>query len=278
MKKDASLKARVLTSVICAPVLIIVLLGPSILVTLTVIAASMVGLYEYYKAVGLIEHRGLCAMGIIAAVIIPIGLMLSIQETLILVYLYVVGLFLIMLIYNRRVKAADIAMLLLGIIYIPYFLSYVIHIRSMEFGRFFIWLVFIGAFSADTCAYFAGRMFGRHKLCPDISPKKTVEGAVGGVVGAGVMFVLFGIVVNNMFAGFLNGRHFNLILLFVLGLIAAVISEIGDLVASSIKRQYNIKDFGNILPGHGGILDRCDSIIFVAPTVFLFLYNVPVLM
>lgn len=278
MKKDSSLKMRVLTSVICAPILIIILLCPSILVTLTVIAASIIGLYEYYKAVGLLAHRGLCAMGIVAAVIIPVGLMLSIQETLILVYVYVVALFLIMLIYNKRVKASDIAMLILGIIYIPYFLSYIIHIRSMEFGRFFIWLVFIGAFSTDTCAYFAGRMFGRHKLCPDISPKKTVEGAIGGVVGAGVIFVLFGIVVNNAFAGFLGGRQFNLLLLFVLGLIAAVISEIGDLVASSIKRQYDIKDFGNILPGHGGILDRCDSIILVAPTIFLFLYNVPVLM
>ena len=278
MKKDSSLKMRVLTSVICAPILIIILLCPSILVTITVIVASMIGLYEYYKAVGLLAHRGLCAMGIVAAVIIPIGLMLSIQETLILVYVYVVALFLIMLIYNKRVKAADIAMLLLGIIYIPYFLSYIIHIRSMEFGRFFIWLVFIGAFSTDTCAYFAGRMFGRNKLCPDISPKKTVEGAIGGVVGAGIIFVLFGIVVNNVFAGFMCGLRFNLLLLFVLGLIAAVVSEIGDLVASSIKRQYDIKDFGNILPGHGGILDRCDSIILVAPTIFLFLYNVPVLM
>lgn len=278
MKKDSSLKMRVLTSVICAPILIIILLCPSILVTITVIVASMIGLYEYYKAVGLLAHRGLCAMGIVAAVIIPIGLMLSIQETLILVYVYVVALFLIMLIYNKWVKAADIAMLLLGIIYIPYFLSYIIHIRSMEFGRFFIWLVFIGAFSTDTCAYFAGRMFGRHKLCPDISPKKTVEGAIGGVVGAGIIFVLFGIVVNNVFAGFMCGLRFNLLLLFVLGLIAAVVSEIGDLVASSIKRQYDIKDFGNILPGHGGILDRCDSIILVAPTIFLFLYNVPVLM
>lgn len=277
MNKDASLKTRVLTSVICAPVLIIILLGPTLLVTLTVIAASVVGLYEYFKAVGLIERRGLCVMGAIAAIIFPIGLMLSIQETLISVYVYVVVLFLMMLICNKRVKAADIAMLLLGIIYIPYFLSYIIHIRTMDYGRFFIWLVFLGAFSTDTCAYFAGRFFGKRKLWPEISPKKTVAGAVGGVAGAGIMFVIFGLVVNNVFASFLDGKQFNLLLLFILGLIAAVISEIGDLAASSIKRQYNIKDFGNLLPGHGGILDRCDSIIFVAPTIFLFLYNIPVL-
>ena len=277
MNKDASLKTRVLTSVICAPVLIIILLGPTLLVTLTVIAASVVGLYEYFKAVGLIEHRGLCVMGATAAIIFPIGLMLSIQETLISVYVYVVVLFLMMLIYNKRVKAADIAMLLLGIIYIPYFLSYIIHIRTMDYGRFFIWLVFLGAFSTDTCAYFAGRFFGKRKLWPEISPKKTVAGAVGGVAGAGIIFVIFGLVVNNVFASFLDGKQFNLLLLFILGLIAAVISEIGDLAASSIKRQYNIKDFGNLLPGHGGILDRCDSIIFVAPTIFLFLYNIPVL-
>lgn len=277
MKKDASLKTRVLTSVICAPVLIIILLGPTLLVTLTVIAASVVGLYEYFKAVGLIEHRGLCVMGAIAAVIFPIGLTLSIQETLISVYVYVVVLFLMMLIYNKRVKTSDIAMLLLGIIYIPYFLSYIIHIRTMDYGRFFIWLVFLGAFSTDTCAYFAGKFFGKRKLWPEISPKKTVAGAVGGVAGAGIIFVIFGLVVNNLFASVLDGKQFSLLLLFILGLIAAVISEIGDLAASSIKRQYNIKDFGNLLPGHGGILDRCDSIIFVAPTIFLFLYNIPVL-
>ena len=144
----------------------------------------------------------------------------------------------------------------------------------MEFGRIFIWLVFIGAFVTDTCAYFVGKSVGRHKLCPNISPKKTVEGAIGGVLGAGVAFVLFGLIVNLVFGKYLGGGHLSLWLLFVLGIIAAVVSEIGDLTASAIKRQFNIKDFGTILPGHGGILDRCDSIILVAPTVFLFLYNV----
>lgn len=277
IKKDSSLKTRVLTSLICAPVLIIILLGPPLLVTLTVIAASVAGLYEYYKAVGLLEHKPLCAMGFLAACIIPPGLMLSVSEVLILVYVYVVALFLIMLILNKRISINSVAMLVLGIIYIPYFLSYVVHIRSMEFGRFFIWFVFIGAFSTDTCAYFAGRFFGKHKLSPNISPKKTIEGAIGGVLGAGLVFVLFGVIANNLFAGFLDGKHFSLSVLFVFGIISAVISEVGDLVASSIKRCYDIKDFGNILPGHGGILDRCDSIILVAPTVFLFLSNIPVL-
>ena len=129
----------------------------------------------------------------------------------------------------------------------------------------------------DSCAYFTGKAIGGRKLCPTISPKKTVSGAIGGVIGCGLSFILFGVIVNLFFSRHLNGNQLSLWLLFVLGLVSAVISEIGDLVASMIKRQYNIKDFGTLLPGHGGILDRCDSIILVAPTIFLFLIQFGIL-
>ena len=99
----------------------------------------------------------------------------------------------------------------------------------------------------------------------------------GGVIGCGLSFILFGVIVNVFFSRYLNGNQLSFWLLFVLGLVSAVISEIGDLVASMIKRQYNIKDFGTLLPGHGGILDRCDSIILVAPTIFLFLIQFGIL-
>lgn len=270
----ASLRMRILTAIVGVPLVILVLLAPKSIMTVIVMIASVMGLYEYYKAVGLDVHRDACIMGYIAALVISAGANYPTSVSVVLVYAFIIALFTMMLMKNRTIGIVHIGMLLLGLIYIPYFLSHVLYIRSLEFGNFYVWLVFIGAFLTDTCAYFIGCRFGRHKLCPSISPNKTVEGAIGGIVGGGLAFVIFGIIVNIFFAKYLGGKHFSLILLFILGIISAVASEIGDLVASSIKRQFNIKDFGNLLPGHGGILDRCDSIILVAPIIFLFLYNI----
>lgn len=272
-----SLKMRVITAAVGIPIIILILLAPKQVIAAVVMTVSCVGLYEYYKAVGLSSHKNLCVMGYLAAIVISVGAEFSTGSSLVLVYLYVAALFVIMLFSRRSIGVVHLSLLLFGLIYIPYFMSHIVYIRSLEYGRFYIWLVFIGAFLTDTCAYFVGCRFGKHKLCPTISPKKTVEGAAAGVIGGGLAFVVYGVIVNLFFSGFLGGKHFSLALLFVLGIIAAVVSEIGDLAASAIKRQFGIKDFGNVLPGHGGILDRCDSIIFVAPTIFLFLYNVSIL-
>lgn len=272
-----SLKMRVITAAVGIPIIILILLAPKQVIAAVVMTVSCIGLYEYYKAVGLSNHKSLCIMGYLAAIVISVGAEFSVGSSLALVYLYVAALFVLMLFSRRSIGVVHLSLLLFGLIYIPYFMSHIVYIRSMEYGRFYIWLVFIGAFLTDTCAYFVGCRFGKHKLCPTISPKKTVEGAAAGVIGGGLAFVVYGVIVNLFFSGFLGGKHFSLVLLFVLGIIAAVVSEVGDLAASAIKRQFSIKDFGNVLPGHGGILDRCDSIIFVAPTIFLFLYNVSIL-
>ena len=271
---ESSFKRRILTAIVGVPLIILLLLSPKMVVTVAVMLASCAGLYEYYKAVGLSNYPDVCILGYIASFVLSVGTVFPAGTSLTLVYVYVVMLFVFMLLSVRSVGIIHIGMLLLGLIYIPYFLSHITYIRAMNFGNFYIWLVFIGAFITDSCAYFIGCRFGKHKLCPKISPKKTVEGAVAGVIGGGLAFVVFGVIVNLFFTDFLGGGHIHLGRLFLLGLIAAVMSEIGDLVASSIKRQFNIKDFGNILPGHGGILDRCDSIIMVAPVIFLFLYNI----
>lgn len=273
-----SLKSRVLTSAIGVPIIILILLAPKAVITLVVMIVSLIGMYEYYKATGLLEHKSLCIMGYIAAVVISVGLKLSVATSLILVYLYIVALFLLMLFSHRAINIKHLGELLFGLVYIPYFLSHIIYIHSLEYGRFYVWLVFIGAFLSDTSAYFVGSYLGKHKLCPNISPKKTIEGAIGGVIGGGVSFVIYGIIVNTFFASYFDGKGFGLILLFLLGIIVSIVSQIGDLTASAIKRQFDIKDFGNIFPGHGGMLDRCDSIILVAPIVFLFLYSVNIIL
>lgn len=271
---ESSLKKRLLTAIIGVPLVILILLAPRSVISVVIMIVSCMGLHEYYKAVGLADYPDVCILGYIAAFVLSVGSGFTTGLSLTLVYVYVVILFIFMLLSAKSVGVIHIGMLLLGLVYIPYFLSHITYIRALDFGNFYIWLVFIGAFLTDTCAYFIGCKFGKHKLCPKISPKKSVEGAIAGVVGGGLAFVVYGLIVNTFFSQLLGGGHMHIGKLFALGIIAAVMSEIGDLVASSIKRQFNIKDFGAILPGHGGILDRCDSIILVAPTIFLFLYNI----
>lgn len=273
----ASLKQRVLTAAIGLPMIVLLLFCPVPIVIFMVMAAALIGMYEFYGAVGLLSNKSLCVMGYLGTLVIPLGIYLPLDTVLAIIYIYVLVLFVMLLAMHRQLHFSQLAMLLVGLLYIPYFLSHIIYIRNLEFGNIYIWLVFLGAFMTDSCAYFTGKAIGGRKLCPTISPKKTVSGAIGGVIGCGLSFILFGVIVNLFFSRHLNGNQLSLWLLFVLGLISAVISEIGDLVASMIKRQYNIKDFGTLLPGHGGILDRCDSIILVAPTIFLFLIQFGIL-
>lgn len=269
---DASFKKRIFTAVLGVPLIILFLLSPTPVVITVVAAASLIGMYEYFNAVGLKNNRVICILGIIATAIIPFAGFFKPNEVMSLVYIYIMILFAVMLIQHKTARFSDIAVLLTGLIYIPYFLSHIIYIRSMELGRIYIWLVFIGAFMTDTFAYFVGCKVGGKKLCPGISPKKTIAGAVGGLLGCAVCFLIFGIIINLF-----SDVTLSLARLFALGMLSAAVSEIGDLIGSVIKRQYNIKDFGNLLPGHGGILDRCDSIITVAPVIFLFLTQIGIL-
>lgn len=131
-------------------------------------------------------------------------------------------------------------------------------------GKYVYLLAFLGAWVCDTFAYFVGRFLGKHKLIPEISPKKTIEGSIGGIVFTIGGFALYGLIVNSAF-----DQSLSYIKLCALGLVLSVISQIGDLVASSIKRQYDIKDYGKLFPGHGGVLDRFDSVMLTAPALYV---------
>ncbi len=270
----ASLITRILTAVIGIPLVILMLLSPTPVITVLVAAASVVALYEYFKAVGIIDKKLLCILGYIASLVISLGSGFTETISSILVYIYTLILFVTILWSKGSIKVLDLCKLIFGLVYIPYFMSNIIYIRTLDFGKIYVWLVFLGAFMTDSTAYFVGTFLGKHKLCPKISPKKTIEGAIGGVLGGGLSFILYGHVINTFFSQLLDGKSINIALIFVLGLSVSVVSQIGDLVASYIKREYEIKDYGNIFPGHGGMLDRCDSIILVAPIIFLFLNNI----
>ena len=151
-----------------------------------------------------------------------------------------------------------------GVFYVSVMLSYVYQTRMLPGGAYIVWLIFLCSWGCDTCAYCVGVLIGKHKMAPVLSPKKSWEGAVGGVVGAALLTLIYCFV----FQGSMGSTNRDIIMLCMICAIGAIISMIGDLTASAIKRNYDIKDYGKLIPGHGGILDRFDSVIFTAPIIY----------
>ena len=150
----------------------------------------------------------------------------------------------------------------LAVFYPGYLLSFVVMTERLENGKLLVWYIFITAFITDIFAYFTGYFFGKHKLCPKISPKKTIEGSVGGTLASIIACILYG---NYVAGGTVWTNLF-------IGLFGAIVAQAGDLTASAFKRKMGIKDYGNLIPGHGGILDRFDSVSFTAPFVYATAY------
>ena len=173
---------------------------------------------------------------------------------------YVAYLFAWVIFSHGRLEYTDACTLCLTAFYILFALNMIIYIRDYKDGAYIYFLIFVGAWVTDTFAYFTGVLFGKHKLVPDVSPKKTVEGSIGGTLFCSIGFVVTGLVVGAL----VEDAHPNYIYLAISGLLIAIISQAGDLIMSVIKRHYGVKDYGNILPGHGGMLDRLDSILAVS--------------
>ena len=151
-----------------------------------------------------------------------------------------------------------------GVFYVAVMLSYIYQTRMIPGeGAYLVWLVFLCSWGCDTFAYCVGMLIGKHKMSPKLSPKKSVEGAVGGVIGAAVLGAVYAAAVGH----FGDAAGDPLLYALICGA-GALISMVGDLAASAIKRNYNIKDYGKLIPGHGGILDRFDSVIFTAPIIY----------
>ena len=151
-----------------------------------------------------------------------------------------------------------------GLFYVAVMLSYVFQIRMLDNGVYLAFLIFICSWGCDTCAYCVGVLIGKHKMAPVLSPKKSIEGAVGGVVGTALLTVLYCSVFKDQMG--LDTR--SIVVLAVISAVAALISMVGDLTASAIKRNYDIKDYGTLIPGHGGIMDRFDSMMITAPIIY----------
>lgn len=151
-----------------------------------------------------------------------------------------------------------------GLFYVVVMLSYVYQVRMTEDGLYTVWLIFLCSWGCDTCAYLVGVMFGKHKLAPILSPKKSIEGSIGGILGA----ALLGFIFATIFKGNITEINNPVMTFPIICAVGGIISQVGDLAASGIKRNNDIKDYGKLIPGHGGILDRFDSVIFTAPIIF----------
>ena len=250
--------------------------GQLLLVTLFMI--SLLGLYELYKVMKF-EDTPLACVGYLGAFAWYLNIdtkpnaILDIKVPELMIFsIVVVAALLVFVVKYPKYSANQLFSTIFGIFYIPVMISFIFKTReTIAFGQWLAWMVYVSSWGSDTCAYAVGRLFGKHKLAPDLSPKKSVEGSIGGIIGSALIGVIFGLIMSNF-----TGKSENLIIIFaVIGGLGSIISQIGDLAASGIKRNYDIKDYGHLIPGHGGILDRYDSIIITAPIVyFLSLYLV----
>lgn len=248
---------RIIAALALVPLLGILIYGGVPLYIMEIVLIS-IALHEFYKAFNQKNINPIYWLGYVFAVYLGLKnyFKLPVSYTIIIGFI----LFLIGIIYMLSLKhdIIDISVTTLGIMYVGVFMDFIVLTNNnFELGKIYVWLIFIISFATDTFAYFSGYLFGKHKLIPKISPKKTIEGSVGGIIGSIVCCVLFGYLFK-----------LDLVHMVFIGSIGSIVAQLGDLFASSIKRYVGIKDYGKLIPGHGGILDRFDSVILVAPFVY----------
>lgn len=275
------MKTRVISGVIIAAAVIVlgVIGGPALAVVLLV--CSTIGFYEMTGVLGVHGSEGrkwivpelLCEIAAVIyyAVLIRLGEtetgtdFINVTNNLALITLLAVFLvnMTVYVLTFPRYKADEIVRCVFAFLYVPLLMSCIYKARFLPNGLFVYALVFLCSWICDTCAYAVGMKFGKHKMAPVLSPKKTVEGALGGIAGSAVFCLAAGVVADIIYPG----THLELPFL-IIGVVGSLISMVGDLAASAIKRDHGIKDYGKIIPGHGGIMDRFDSAVFTAPVIY----------
>lgn len=267
---------RLMTAAIGIPIGIFILYlnNPHIMAGICAVL-SVCAVYEILSAAKYIEFKAVSVISMVFSFILPLIFCYSTfrDAAIIIGFVFLMGMFCALLKSHKKVSFEQMALICFVAICIPLAISTLAFFmfRYQEHGVFYIVFTLVSTWISDAGAYFAGTFLGKHKLCPEISPKKTWEGFFGGFVAAGIFAVLLGFGYEWFDIIFTGEQHFvtNKIMLVIIALISSPIGVMGDLTASLLKRQCGVKDFGNILPGHGGILDRFDSVLFVAPFIYL---------
>lgn len=256
-------KTRLLSGIVLVIILIVTVgYGGNLLFAFLGII-SLIGLTELYKVVE-VQAKALGTAGYLAAIAYYGMLLTGHMEYMMM--LSILFLILVMAVYVftfPAYRAEQVMTVFFGFFYVAVMLSFVYQTRMLADGGVVVWLIFLSSWGCDTCAYCVGMLIGKHKMAPRLSPKKSVEGGIGGVAGAALLGVLFALAMNQWGGTQANPLHYAIICA-----AGGMISQVGDLAASAIKRNHDIKDYGKLIPGHGGILDRFDSVIFTAPVIY----------
>ena len=253
-------KTRLISGIVLVIIALATIISGSWILFFTLLAVSLIGMRELYKVMKVSDEHVtvLELVGYLGAVLYYIamkadfgnyGTMAIIISMILILFVYVFG--------YPKYHAEQVMAAFFGVVYVAVMLSFIYLTRSLPDGKFLVWLILLCSWGCDTCAYCVGMLIGKHKMAPVLSPKKSIEGAVGGVAGAALLGVIY--------AAATQGKMAEYALICAVG---ALISMVGDLAASAIKRNQNIKDYGKLIPGHGGILDRFDSVIITAPVIY----------
>ena len=264
-------KTRLVSGAVVAAVMLGFAWLGGLYLPLLLAAISLIGMYEFYHATHLIgdgEYFNVIT-GIGYAFAIAYYILLYTTECDMVIMIFVTVLFLLVILATYvftfpQYDSKEIVYTFYGFFYVCVMLSFIHLTRSLDDGIYLVWLIFISSWFCDVFAYLTGMACGKHRLCPNLSPKKSIEGAVGGVLGPAICGGIYGYLVRDAFDGGMNVA----VMFAILCAVGAAVSQIGDLSASAVKRNFDIKDYGNLIPGHGGILDRFDSAIFTAPMIY----------
>ena len=262
-------RTRLISGIVLVALLIFFVLMGNYFVMAFTMGISVVGMFELYRALKLERTP----MAIAAYIMVPLLYILYSLTSFGIAGAVVLAMIVFMFFYvfsYPKYKAVDIFAIYFGYIYVALMLFYIYMIRS-SYGIYFTFLVFVCSWGCDTMAYCVGMLcsktIGTHKMAPVLSPKKSIEGAIGGVAGAALLTFIYLTIFKSKINILTIGAK-DMVIFCIMAAIAGLVSMVGDLTASAIKRNYEIKDYGRLIPGHGGILDRFDSVIIISPIIF----------
>ncbi len=258
---------RIISSLIGLPLIALFIMLGGIYLKIIILAVILIALSEIYHAFSKKNLMVHWIGYIFACIYMLFADQLTKPHVLFFILCsFIICSFVALVFFIDKVSIIDVSLMIFGFFYVTTLMSTIYLVREKPYGQFFVWLSFIAAWGCDTGAYFTGRAFGRHKLAPKLSPKKTIEGSIGGVIVATLLAVCYALAVSK----FSSIRDINIIgFCAVSGFIGSILAQIGDLTASAIKRYTGVKDYGNIIPGHGGVMDRFDSVLFTAPAIYI---------